>query len=332
MALLLKEMIEGVSDKVAEQVVDTFLRESEILQMLPFDNTVSPQGGSTLTYSYLQTQIPSTAAFRRLNEEYKDSEAKLVKKSADLKIFGGKFKMDRVLKQSENKFNNMAFQMEQKIRAAVSLFHYTLINGDSTTQTESFDGLDKMLAGTTTEFNTSTVIDVSDLTKMKSNADQLYEMLQILIRETGADALLMNAGMISKVQTMARILGYKTETEEAFGKKVTSMDGVRFMDLKDHYTVESGTAVTANACVKNNISRTVSGSSATTGLTDIYAVKFDVNDGFHAATITGSSAISQYLPDFNQPGAVKDGEVEMVAATVLKNTKHAGVIRNVKIA
>lgn len=49
MALLLKDMIEGVSDKVAEQVVDTFLRESEILQMLPFDNTVSPQGGSTLT-------------------------------------------------------------------------------------------------------------------------------------------------------------------------------------------------------------------------------------------------------------------------------------------
>lgn len=26
-----------------------------------------------------------------------------------------------------------------------------------------------------------------------------------------------------------------------------------------------------------------------------------------------------------------DGEVEMVAATVLKNTKHAGVIRNIKI-
>ena len=330
MALLLKDMKEGVSDKVAEQVVDTFLRESEILQVLPFDNTVSPKGGSTLTYSYMQTQIPSTAAFRKLNEEYAGNEAKLVKKSADLKIFGGKFGMDRVLKQAENKFNNMAFQMEQKIQGAISLFHYTLINGDSSTQEESFDGLDKMLAGTTTEFNTSSVIDVSDLTKMKANADQLYEMLQILIRETGADALLMNASMISKVQTMARILGYKTETEEAFGKKVTSMDGVRFMDLKNHYTVTGGTTVEAEACVKNNITREIG--SSTTGLTDIYAVKFDVNDGFHAATITGSSAISQYLPDFNQPGAVKDGEVEMVAATVLKNTKHAGVLRNVKIA
>ena len=32
------------------------------------------------------------------------------------------------------------------------------------------------------------------------------------------------------------------------------------------------------------------------------------------------------------PSAVKDGEVEMVAATVLKNTQHAGVLRNIKIA
>ena len=60
------------------------------------------------------------------------------------------------------------------------------------------------------------------MAKLKDNADQLYEMLQILIRETSADALLMNSSMISKIQTMARILGYKTETEEAFGKKVTS--------------------------------------------------------------------------------------------------------------
>ena len=143
--------------------------------------------------------------------------------------------MDRVLKQSEGRFNNMAFQMEQKIKAAVSLFHYTLINGDKSTRDEEFDGLDKMLANTSTEFNKNAIIDISTMAKLKDNADQLYEMLQILIRETSADALLMNSSMISKIQTMARILGYKTETEEAFGKKVTSMDGVRFMDLKNHY-------------------------------------------------------------------------------------------------
>ena len=325
MAMLLNDMKVGMSDKISEQVVDIFLRESEILQALPFDNTVSPQGGSTLTYSYMQTQLPSTAAFRALNTEYTGNEAKQVKKSADLKIFGGKFSMDRVLKQSEGRFNNMAFQMEQKIKAAISLFHYTLINGDSTTTATEFDGLDKMLAGQSTEFGADGVIDISTMAKLKENADQLYEALQILIKETSADALLLNTSMISKIQTMARILGYKTETEEAFGKKVTSMDGVRFMDLQNHYTVAGETA-TANSCVKANITR-----DSGTGLTDIYAVKFDVNDGFHAATITGNSAISQYIPDFSKPGAVKDGEVEMVAATVLKNTKHAGVLRNIKI-
>lgn len=331
MAMTLAEMKVGMSDKVSQQIVDIFLRESEILQLLPFDNCVSPQGGSTLTYSYIQKKLPSVAAFRALNAEYAANQATVEKKSADLKIFGGKFQIDRVLKQAEGPWNNMAYQIREKVLAAISLFHYTLVNGDATTNTTEFDGLDKLLAGTSTEYNTGASIDISSMTNLKSNADQLYEQIQLLIKNTSADALLMNSAMIAKIQTMARILGYKTESEEAFGRKVTSMDGVRFMDLGKHYTVAS-TTVTGNDCVKAGISRTIAGgSSATTGLTDIYAVKFDVNDGFHAASLTGNSAIRQYLPDFNAPGAVKDGEVEMVAATVLKNTAHAGVLRNIKI-
>ena len=319
MAMTLNDMKVGMSDKVSEQVVDIFVRESEILQALPFDNCVSPSGGSTLTYTYLQTLLPSVATFRGLNTEYAANEATLVKKSADLKIFGGKFSMDRVLKQAEGKFNNMAFQMEQKIRAAVGLFHYTLINGDATTNPLEFDGLDKMLAGTTSEFNADSVIDISTMALLKENADQFYEMLQNLIKATDADALLMNTAAVSKIQTLARILGYKTESEEAFGRKIVTMDGVRFMDLKNTYSQGEGAPV-ATPCVP-----------IADGKTAIYAVKFDVNDGFHGVTLTGNSGITQYIPDFNKPGAVKDGEVEMVAATVLKNTVHGGVLRNVKI-
>lgn len=329
MALTLNEMKVAMSDKVSQQVVDIFLRGSEILHLLPFDNCVSPQGGSTLTYSYVQKKLPSVAAFRALNTEYTPGHATIEKKTADLKIFGGSFDIDRVLKQAEGPYNNMAFQMKEKILAAISLFHYTIINGDATTNANEFDGLDKMLAGTTSEYGMDTVIDVSTADKLKANADQFYEALQLLIKETQADALLMNTRTISKIQTLARILGYKTESEEAFGRKVVSMDGCRFMDLGKHYTV-SGNAATGNDCVKAGISRTVG--TAQTGLTDIYGVKFDVNDGFHAASLTGNGAIHQYLPDFTKPGAVKTGEVEMVAATVLKNTAHAGVLRNVKIA
>lgn len=319
MPMTLNDMKVGMTDKVSQQVVDIFVRESEILQVLPFDNCISPEGGSTLTYSYMQTQLPSVASFRKLYTEYTASEATQVRKTADLKIFGGKFTMDRVLKQAEGKYNNMAFQMEQKILAAIGLFHYTLINGDATTNDMEFDGLDKMLAGTTSEFNADGAIDISTMAKLKENADQLYEALQNLIKATSADALLMNQAMISKIQTLARILGYKTESEEAFGRKVVTMDGVRFMDLKNVYSVSENKAV-ATPCVP-----------IVGGKTDIYAVRFNANDGFHGVTLTGNSGITQYVPDFTKPGPVKDGEVEMVAATVLKNTQHAGVLRNIQL-
>lgn len=327
MAMTLAEMKVGMSDKVTEGVIDTFVQESEILELMPFDNCVSPSGGSTLTYGYVQEKLPSTTAFRALNTEYAPTLATVEKKSVDLKIFGGAFDMDRVTKAAEGKYNNMAYQLKKKIISAVGTFHNAMINGDSAKDAESFDGLDKMLVGTSTEFNTDTVIDLSTIERIKSNADQFYEMLTKLINETEAQAVMVNSDMKTKIQTIARILGYKTESEEAFGRMVTSINGVRIIDLKNVVTVEDNKA--KETPIIDKVARTVG--TEQTGITDIYAVKFDVQDGFHGATLTGTSGISQYLPDFSTPGAVKKGEVEMVAAVALKRTKSAGVLRNIKV-
>ena len=335
MAMTLEEIKKGMNDKVFDQIVDIFLRESAILQMLPFDDCVSASGGgSTMKYKYLRKVLPATAQFRKLNGSYTPSAATKQEFEAALAIMGGEVQMDRVLNKVAGKFDNLAYQIEEHIKAVVSLFHYTLINGDAVTTAATdkpeFEGLDSMLAGTSTEYGAGSVIDLSNITNLKNNADEFYEALQLLIQSTKADALLMNTDMITKVQTVARILGYKTETEEAFGKKVHSIDGVRFMDLQNHYTVQEGIAV-PNSVVKKGVERTVGGSGAT-GLTDIYAVKFDVNDGFHGISLSGSAVIDQYLPDFKSSGVMKNAEVEMIAATVLKNTQHAGVLRNIKIS
>lgn len=335
MAMTLEELKKGMADKVFDKIVDIFLRESAILQQLPFDDCVSASGGgSTMKYKYLRKVLPATAQFRKLNGSYTSSEATKQEFEAALAIMGGEVQLDRVLNKTAGKFDNLAYQIEEHIKAVVSLFHYTLINGDAVTTAATdkpeFEGLDSMLAGTSTEFNTDKVIDLSNITNLKNNADEFYELLSLLITSTNADALLLNTEMIAKIQTVARILGYKTESEEAFGKKVYNIDGIRFMDLQNHYTVSGGVAV-PNSVVKKNISRTV-GETAATGLTDIYSVKFDVNDGFHGISLSGGSVIDQYLPNFNAPGVMKQAEVEMIAATVLKNTQHAGVIRNIKIA
>ena len=99
--LKLTDLTVGQDDKVFEKVIDTFIRESEILELLPFDNAVSPSGkGSTLVYGYVQTKVPSQAAFRAIGSEYKPSGASLKEMAVKLKIFGGSFQIDRVIKLS----------------------------------------------------------------------------------------------------------------------------------------------------------------------------------------------------------------------------------------
>ena len=81
------------------------------------------------------------------------------------------------------------------------------------------------------------------------------------------------------------------------------------------------------------ITETTPGGAATNpgGLTDIYAVRFGL-DGFHGVAVPGQ-LIQTWLPDFTTAGAVKKGEVEMgPVAVVLKASKAAAVLRNVKVA
>lgn len=334
MAILLKDMRTGMQNKVAQNVVDLFIRKSEVLELLPFDNCVSPSGGSTLIYGYNQKKLPSATAFRALNTEYTASEAKQEHKTVELKVFGGAFEIDRVIKDAEGQFNNMAYQIEEKVVSAIGTFHNAMINGDAGANALEFDGLDKFLVGQSTEYNTDAVYDLSTTEKLKENADAFYEALLKLINSTGAQALFVNESAKTKIQSVARILGFKTESEEAFGRVVTSIgEGkVRLIDLGNVVTTsgEGDAAVAVETPIINVKSRTV-GAASQTGLTDIYAVRFAVQDGFHGVTLNGNSGVNTYLPDFNTSGAVKKGEVEMVACVALKNTKAAGVLRNVKV-
>ena len=160
--------------------------------------------------------------------------------------------------------------------------------------------------------------------------DLFCEALLKLINTTSADAIMVNEDMKTKIQTVARVLGYKTESEVAFGRVVTTIgeNGVRMVDLKNKYSVSSGAAVRSPIIGVNT--REIGGTSKT-GLTDIYAAKFDAYDSLLGVTVAGDKIIDTFMPDFNAPGAIKTGEVEMIAAVALKNTRNAGVLRNVKI-
>ena len=67
------------------------------------------------------------------------------------------------------------------------------------------------------------------------------------------------------------------------------------------------------------------------GKTAIYAVSLGL-DGFHGISPVGDGVISSYMPDLTAPGAVKTGEVELVAGVALKNTLKAAVLKDIAIA
>ena len=333
MAITLAQAKVGMADKVTQQVIDQFRRGSLLLDSLTFDNAVSPgTGGSTLTYGYVRKKTPATAQFRELNKEYTPQEADREKCSVDLKTFGGSFQIDRVIANSSGTIDEIDYQLQEKIKAASNLFHYTVINGDKTKDSKSFDGLNKALVGQSTELGTDTYIDLSTSAQVDNNykvfLDALDEFLAELI---GTPTMIMgNTKMITRIKQVARRAGYLTQSEDAFGRKVDAYDGIPLVDLK-YYTSVSGSNVSEVPVVPIVDTRTPGGSSVVKGLTDIYAVKMDVANGFHGVSLTGNNIINTYLPDLSAPGAVKTGEVEMTAAVALKNTRAAGVLRNIKV-
>jgi hypothetical protein len=331
MPITLEQAKVGMADKVDQQVVDEFRRSSLLLDRLVFDNAVSPgTGGSTLTYGYQRLKTPSTAQFRDINEEYAANEADREDIYVQLKIFGGAFKIDRVIQDTSGQIDEMQFQLQQKIIGARNLFHYTVINGDSAVDSKAFDGLNKALAGSSTELNTSGVIDVSTAAAIEADKFALLDAIDSFLAELdGRPTMLMgNSKLITKIKSVARRAGYLTQSEDAFGRTVDAYDGIPLVDLG--YFVQVSGGVPTTVPIVPIVERTIN-SQNVTGLTDLYAVSIGL-DGFHGVTVTGNAVIRTYLPDFNSPGAVKTGEVEMVAAIALKATRKAGVLRNIKVA
>ena len=324
MAITLAEAKVGMANHVDQMIVDEFRRSSLLLDRLVFDNAISPgTGGSTLTYGYIQLQTPSTAAVRAINAEYTAGEAKRVEKTAKAVIMGGSFEVDRVLQNTSGAVDELAFQAQQKIKATSNYFHNLVINGTSAASgagyvANTFDGLKKALTGTTNEFTTD--IDLSDSTKLDSNSNAFIDQLDQLVHAIDGDAsmLLMNGDMLLKVRAAARRAGYYERTKDDFGRVVETFAGIPLFDVGKYYNGTSSVDVIG----------TSTPTTAAAGATSIYAVNIAL-DGFHGISPTGTSVISSYMPDMTAPGAVKKGEVELVAGVVLKNTLKAAALNGI---
>lgn len=333
MAVTLAEAKNNAQMDYDPAVIDEFRKESNILDTLVFDDAVNPSGGgATLTYGYRRLKTQPTANTRAIGTgEYTAQNVTTEPFTTELAVMGGSFEVDRVLARVGPAASGaVQLNMAQKIKAARTKFQDLVINGDTATDANGFDGLDKALTGSTTEFRVGEVTDWSALADTESRLAALDDLDEFLSLLDGTPTILVgNTKLLAKVRSIVRGSGMYVRNP------IEGLVGVNGRPIERE---EYGGVIFADAGDKAGSSspiipvegRTIGGSPAT-GLTDLYAYRVAL-DGFHGVTTVGSQLVQTWLPDFTAAGALKKGEVELGPVSVaLKATKAAAVFRNIKV-
>lgn len=335
MAITLEEASKNTQDDLDVNVIDEFRKSSDILNRMTFDDSASPTGGDTLTYSYRRLLTQRGASFRQLNTEYVPESVTTKIHTVSLRPLGGSYSLDRVVsKLGPAASGVVALEVSQLIKASRAKFADAVINGDTAVEEHGFDGLSKILTGSTTEYlplDNGVATGFVDWTSIDSQAKALAAQVHIddwLSTLDGTpDVIYGNRRTLNLFKMIAALSGQIDKTTDAFGRPITMYNGIALTDL--------GTKAGSNSDVIGLVSRDTDGSGAGTavsGLGDLYAVRYGL-DAFHGAAVAGGSIVNSYLPDFTTPGAVKTGEAELgPIAPVLKASKAAAVFRNVKTA
>lgn len=317
MAITLAQAKLNVQDALQMGVIDEFAKSNFLFNNLTFDDCVSPTGGgATLTYGYTRLITQPTADFRAVNSEYTPQDVTRQRYTTDLKLFGGSFEVDRVISNMGGIIDEVTLQMQQKIKAASALFNDTVINGDSAVNANAFDGLNKAITGSSTEYNITTAIDLSTSAMVTANYTAFLDMLDEFLGGLNGEPSFIggNTKLIAKIRACARRAGMYMTSKNDFGQQIEAYGNIPLVDLG----AKAGT---------NNPVVDIDG---VTGETSLYAVRLGL-DAFHGISMAGVAPVQSWLPDFKTAGAVKKGEVEMVAAVALKATKAAGAFRKIKV-
>lgn len=317
MALItLPELQVGQLPDLQKGVIDEFVKGDYLFNVVPFDNIANPvAGGAGWVVSYVKSKDEAVTQFRDINGKYTDTHVTKEQKQASVKIYGGKFMIDRALRDQGGVENEVAFQMAQLIKGAKKGFSYHLINGAVATDGKQFDGLDVLLKSSSTDVDANS-FDISTFDKIKENALEFTTIIDEFLSNLNEKptVLLMNKTMFNKMKAVAKVVGLNTIHQTEFGMTVDTYNGIPMIAL-DEYNDGTGAKETI---------------AINTDKTCIYAVRFGA-DAFHLASPSNGKIIEVIAPDFNQASEQVAGIVELRAVPILKNSKSCGVLRNIKV-
>jgi len=250
MALTLAEASKLSNDVLLVGVIETIIKDSPILQALPFIEIV----GNGLTYNRESTA--ATASFYDVGDTWTESTPTFTQITASLKIMGGDADIDNYLVATRSNIQDLeAAVIELKAKAVRDLFEDTFISGDSTANPKAFDGID-----VTCESGQTLSMGVNGGSLTLDKLDELVDT----VMGGKPELLLMSRRSRRIINKLARTAGSLLEADrDQFGQMVQYYDGIP-IGVSD-YIADDQTLGTSNDC--STIYATQFGEGALTGLT-----------------------------------------------------------------
>lgn len=213
MAMTKVEAAKLTQDMLVRGVIDTVVKESQILTMLPF---MEVQGSAV---AYNREASMAAAGFYDVGDTWNEGTPTFTKVTVPLRILGGDADVDNFLQATYSDVNDIeAVVVANRAKSVAHKFSDAFFNGDTAVDAKSFDGLTKL-------------IPAGQQVSMGANGgaltlDKLDEAID-LVKPGKPDALFMSKRTRRKLSSLRRASGNLLETDvDAFGQRALYYDGI----------------------------------------------------------------------------------------------------------
>ena len=235
MALTLAESAKLSLDMLQRGVVETIIEETPVFDWLPF---ITVEGNA---FVYNQENTLGGASFYAVNAVWSEGAATFTKKTANLAILGGDADVDNFIQRTRSNIQDQrAIQTQLKAKSVARKFQDTFITGDTTVDTNSFDGLG-ILATAAQELTMGANGGALTLAKLDEMID--------LVKPGKPDILLMSKRSRRKLKALLTASTHYVESgADQFGRQVLFYDGIPVLvDDFQPNTETEGTEVAASS-------------------------------------------------------------------------------------
>mgnify|MGYP001348778027 CR=1 FL=1 len=274
MAWNLAEFSKIEKDTLRGTVIDGFLVESNIAQLIPWETI------NALTTGVIRLGSLPSVGFRNINGSFSESTGTVFQEQETIALSGLDIDTDKAIARAKNTVADArALQQQLALKAYAYAFNDKFLNGNpgaGGTSSKEFRGIIKRIddlynQGFTDQRIASYDDDVGilyDAAHRQAFLDDLDKLLYA-IKGHQADLLLMNHRALLAVRSLLRRDGLLATNKDMFGRNIDMYGSARLVDV--------GVKADQQTEIITNTETTV-GASGGTECTSIYAVKFGIGD------------------------------------------------------